>query len=96
MKGMIFGMFLPVVVTAVCQPAHAYYCSEPSKPDCVDGSGYFDDQSDFTSCKSEVENYVDDVRRYSECLTDETNATIRESNEIVEKFNCRAEGRSFC
>lgn len=76
--------------------ARAYFCSEPSEPYCVDGSGYFDDQYEFDRCKSEVESYVSDVETYSQCLATQRNQAIEKANEVVEKFNCRAEGRSYC
>ena len=78
-------------------PAFAtMFCSEPSEPYCVDGNGYFDDESQFNSCKSEVEDYLSDVKTYTQCLTDESNDAVRKSNDIVEKFNCRAAGKSYC
>jgi hypothetical protein len=77
-------------------PASAFaFCSEPSEPSCVDGSGYFDDQDEFERCKSEVESYISD-KEYAECLANERNEAIDAANRIVEKFNCRAEGRSIC
>ena len=77
--------------------AMAYmFCSEPSEPYCVDGSGYFDDKYSFESCKSDVESYVQDIADYVECLRVEQNEKIQKSNDIMEKFNCRAEGQSYC
>ena len=87
------------VVTAAAsaiEPARAsMFCSEPSKP-YRDGSGFFDDESEFERCKSEVESDVDDVKRYTECLSQAADDAIRESNDVVDKFNCRAKGGSVC
>lgn len=83
--------------TLASQQSRAFfYCNEPSEPSCVDGNGFFDDQSDFDNCKSEVESYINDVKEFSQCLIDANEAALKSSGEIVEKFNCRAEGRSYC
>jgi hypothetical protein len=72
------------------------FCSEPREPSCVEGNGYFDDADQFNGCKSEVEDYVRDVKSYTECLTEEHDKAIRQSNDIIEKFNCSAAGKSYC
>lgn len=83
--------------TLTFTPSHAYVlCNEPREPYWVDGNGYFDDEGQFNSCKSEVEDYLRDVKDYTQCLADEQTKTVQQSNQIVEKFNCRAAGKSYC
>ena len=84
-------------ITLASSPSHAFlFCSEPREPSCVDGNGYFDDEDQFNGCKSEVENYIGDVKTYTACLTDEHDKAVKQSNDIIEKFNCRAAGTSYC
>jgi hypothetical protein len=91
--GTLCVLFSPLNATPTLA---SFYCSEPREPSCVDGSGYFDDSSEFESCKSEVGRFVSDTKEYVSCLTDASNEAIQASNKAVEQFNCRAEGKSYC
>ena len=73
-----------------------FFCNEPRAPSCVDGSGYFDDSSEFDRCKSDVESFVSETKDFVQCLTDASNEAVKAGNDAVEQFNCRAEGRSYC
>jgi hypothetical protein len=96
-KNWIAGTVCVFIVTLNSTPSPAsFYCSEPREPSCVDGSGYFDDSSEFESCKSDVESFVSDTKEYVTCLTDASNDAVQVSNKAVEQFNCRAEGKSYC
>jgi len=84
-------------LTMLSSSAHAIlFCSEPSPPYCIDSYGTFDNDWSFRSCKSEVENYLANVERYLDCLDSEKLETSRKANEVVERFNCKARGDSFC
>ncbi len=77
--------------------AHAFlYCSEPTEPYCLDGSGYFDDRWAFDSCRNDVEQFVREAEDYVDCLEDEQSEVIDQANKAIERFNCRAEGGSYC
>lgn len=75
-------------------PAVAQWCSEPSKPFCLD-LGQPDDW-----CRSEVEQYLVREREFRECLVDDANRRMEESKrrarQTIEKWNCYAKGNSFC
>ena len=73
-----------------------YYCDEPDPPYCIDRYGTFDDEWSFTRCRREVEYYLDDVADFQQCLSGWFDAAGREADDVVERFNCRAQGRSFC
>jgi hypothetical protein len=68
-------------------------CSDPSEPTCLmflssDSEGY-----SFQSCRSEVQSYIDDLKEWQECVANEAHRIAREAaGEIVDKFNCKAEG----
>lgn len=73
------------------------FCFEPndSPPSCVDQ--LFDDsfKSDweFSSCKREVESYTSELSDWVQCVNNEAE---ERAEEAVKKFNCKAEGESFC
>ena len=74
----------------------AYYCSEPSEPSCLRYGSGFSSRSEFDSCKWEVERYLREVSDYQQCLQNEIEEASTEARKVVEKFNCYAEGQSFC
>ena len=73
-----------------------YYCSEPSPPYCIDSYGTFDDEWSFNRCKNEVESYLSEVASFQNCLADWHSAAGDEADAAIEKFNCKAQGNSFC
>jgi hypothetical protein len=75
-----------VAVISICFVWNAYsYCSEPSKPYCVDSYGGWD-KYEFDSCKRETERFIRDNIEYAEC----------KNKEIICKFNCKANRESYC
>lgn len=60
------------------------FCSEPSQPYCADSYGTFTDEYDFERCKRDVEDYLDDLRRYAMCVADEVKD---KQEEVVDNFN---------
>ena len=46
--------------------------------------------------KGWLANPIRYAETYTECLRREANDTVEKANEAVEKFNCRAQGWSFC
>jgi len=91
-------LFLLATAGAVApqMAAAIMFCSEPSKPYCLDAYGTFDDQWSFDQCRDEVQSFVDSVNRYVDCLGDEQREKTNDANEAVERFNCRASGNDFC
>ncbi len=60
------------------------FCSEPSEPYCAGSYGTFTDEFDFERCKRDVEDYLDDLRRYAICIADEVK---NKQEEVVDNFN---------
>ena len=101
---------LPALLLVVFIPsagAQAFYCSEPSEPYCIDAYGTFDDEYSFQSCRREMENYLDEVRRYEQCVADEVRRIAneaqsdvdrirRDADDALERFNCKAQGNTYC
>lgn len=87
----------PKVSAAAMQ---SLYCTEPSEPYCIDAYGTFEDEFSFELCRGEMERYLQEVDRYTECIIDEAQREIeearREADETVERFNCKAQGNTFC
>lgn len=95
----IFYIALSSIILA-STPAVAY-CSKPSAPYCATSFGEFGDQWELDRCKSEMESYQDDVRRYMSCRNDEAqtavddaqsdnNRALNEFNDAISSFNSRA------
>jgi hypothetical protein len=95
-------MIVPVMValsaTFMVGPAAGFAqqpgCYEPDPPWCLNSSLKTD--YEFDSCRSEMESYVREVNNYVRCLDRAQDAAIRESNDAVRRFNCKAKGSSFC
>lgn len=88
---------IALTLTMISGEAHAmFFCREPSEPSCVSGYYQFNDQYAFDSCKREIESYLSDVDEYRSCLIEEINDTAERANEVIETFNCKAEGNSYC
>ena len=86
-----------LAVAAFVSEAQAYLlCTAPSEPYCLSGSGYFSDQYAFQSCRRDVESFVEETNAYVRCLSNESDEAIEKANDVIEHFNCRAEGQSFC
>lgn len=82
---------------AFASDAHAtFWCSEPSKPSCVNLLGYSRDQYTFDACRSDVERYIRNIKGYQKCLRDEINEKADEANRVIKQFNCHTRGDSIC
>lgn len=88
---------IALVVSMLGGTAQAYFfCSEPSEPSCVSGYVDFNNQYSFDSCRRDVENYLSEVADYRSCLVRAIDDAAEQANQVIEKFNCKAEGNSFC
>lgn len=72
------------------------YCMEPSEPSCITRYGTFDDEVSFSRCRREVEQFVSNMTDYRNCLVQNHNESIDHVDRVIDRFNCRAQGRSFC
>jgi hypothetical protein len=66
------------------------HCDRPRKPYCAEQFGPFLDQADFLICRHEVEDYRRAIRRYLDCLRDESEEAVSALNRAIEAFNQRA------
>ena len=90
----LFGLLL---MAWDASPAKALtFCSRPRTPYCVDSFSTFDDEFAFQSCRTEVESFVRDTKRYAECLDEERADAARDANKAVKQFNCKARRETFC
>lgn len=83
---------LPLI--AAYQPASAY-CTQPSVPSCP-STGRFYNDSEISSCRSDMSAYESQVRAYASCLNNEADAALREYERAVARFNCYAGGSTMC
>ncbi len=96
MKNYELALVLTFMFSVTKADAFSGYCTEPSPPYCIDGFNTFDDEWAFNSCKQEVESYLDSVNTFQSCLNDLLEQVRSEASNTVDKFNCRAEGNTFC
>lgn len=71
-------------------------CYEPDPPSCIDRFGTFDDEWSFDRCRRDMEDYVDEMVSFRSCLANWHEAAGNEVEDVIERFNCKASGDSFC
>jgi hypothetical protein len=98
------GVFIAIVWASaflLSSSEPAYACYEPSAPSCASGYGAFDDEYDFSRCRSEMESYKDDIETFISCNNDEAQQAVDEARRAnqtasdehgsaVDDFNHRA------
>lgn len=93
--------FVLLAFLAYSTSASAEYlnCMKPSPPMCIDQFGGFDEWS-FQQCRNEVEFFVQQMQQFQQCVIYEVERlhadAQQETNRVVERFNCKAQGESFC
>lgn len=89
---------LMIVIFATHNASAQYFrrCIEPVAPHCVDQVYAFDDDYAFTRCRNEVESFVDDTNEYLRCLSRNADEANIEAEQVIDRFNCRAQGRTYC
>ena len=85
-----------IALTFMTADARAY-CSKPDAPYCASRYGAFDDDYDFDRCKREMVSYRSDLEFFLDCLRRESEDLKRQGdeatddyNDAVESFNRRA------
>lgn len=97
MKPVLVWACVALVLGSHSATAQFYmYCTEPSEPFCITSFGTFDDQWSFDRCRRDVEMFLSEVDEYRDCLLRNSNEAVDHANQVIERFNCRAEGRTFC
>jgi hypothetical protein len=72
----------------------ALLCREPDPPVC--NSYPPTDLQQLESCRRDIEFYVDDVKRYTDCLQRERLDATKKAQQAVDQFNCWARGGRVC
>lgn len=101
MKRLLCWGLISVLATVCSWPATAqlypgYYCSEPREPFCLSGigsNGGFDSDSEYSTCKFEVEQYISALDNWQDCIA---NAAKKKADEAVKAFNCRVADKGYC
>lgn len=75
-------------------------CFQPQRPICVNFPLTFERELSFKSCRQDVERFVKLTEDYNDCLRDEAEERMAEAakiaKKVIDQFNCRAKGESFC
>lgn len=72
------------------------YCAPPIKPACVDDPATYRSNSRQTECKKDVDRFVPTVFAYRQCLNQEMERAVRQTNDTLQQFRCRAMGDRNC
>lgn len=72
-------------VSATPSAAQSYYCSRPSEP--YIRSGYSADYNQMQRTQREVEQYVDDMNDYLECVANEHADAASEVDDVVDQWD---------
>lgn len=85
------------VIALVATEAKAQlFCTKPIEPRCVTAFGTFDDDWAFDRCKRELNDFVAATKIYIDCLNSERDEAIRQTNEVISRFNCKARREIVC
>jgi hypothetical protein len=80
------GGLLPTI--ALCMSTvgvEAFYCSRPSEP--YVRSGYSADYDQMERAKREVDDYLDEINEYLQCLANEHADAKNEAENILDEWN---------
>jgi len=66
-------------------PAQAYYCSRPSEPYILYGG--YSERYQMESAQMDVDQYIDDMNDYIDCLARETEDARSEANNVLDEWN---------
>ena len=72
------------------------FCAPPIKPSCVEEADTYKSASRKTECQKNVERFVPTVFAYRQCLNLEMERAVRQTNETLQRFRCRARGERKC
>ena len=72
------------------------YCAPPVRPDCVDKASSYATPKDMAACKASMDGYVRFVFSYRVCLNAEMERAVRETNETIARYKCRATKKKNC
>ena len=73
------------VVMTTQASAQSYYCDRPSEPYIP--SGYAADYDQMERTRSEVDDYVDEMNDYLECLSSEHSDASSEADDVIDEWN---------
>lgn len=68
-------------------------CQEPRTPFCLSQYGAFESDYQYKDCKRDIENYIDELNQWADCVSGKAEDSRQES---IKKFNCRVDGKSTC
>jgi hypothetical protein len=74
--------------------AGTHWCAQPAKPLCLDVGLRTD--SDFESCRSEINRFVSASHLYAQCLSEASNDAMKEALMAMEQLSCYARREAYC
>jgi hypothetical protein len=77
-------VLLGVLFMPVQTQAQSYFCSRPSEPNIP--GGYYAERYQMESAQSEVEDYIDEMQEYLDCLRMEMNDARSEAESVQDEW----------
>jgi hypothetical protein len=77
---------LVLIPTIFAQTTHAgWICSEPSEPSIP--NGFYADEYQMERAKREVEDYLEEIQDYKECLIRNMEEANSEAGNVIDEWN---------
>jgi hypothetical protein len=102
MRGVLATNIVALALTSAAlaqQPFDApglRFCAPPIKPGCVDAEETYTSPNLKAECQKAMDRYVPTVFAYRQCLNQEMERAVRQTNETIQRFRCRAKGERKC
>lgn len=78
-----------LLLSLVSTSGWAYFqCYKPYRPTCVD---YSFSQSETQSCRNEVNIYIQQMKNYQQCISDELDKQVEEKDKEIKKLHEEAQ-----
>lgn len=72
------------------------YCAPPIRPACVDDPDTYREAESRAECQRAMDRYIPTVFAYRQCLSQEIERAVRQTNETIQRFRCRAKAEPRC
>ncbi len=65
-----------------------FICARPFVPACADQPATYQKAEDAAACQRDLDRYAAATAAYRDCLEREIAVTVRQANDILDRFHC--------
>jgi hypothetical protein len=80
----------------VAQSEFGKYCAPPVSPSCFQREETYREPANAEACQKEIDEYINVALNYRTCLEEEIERAVKNANDTIDTFKCRAKGRLNC